>query len=87
MNWIKAFEIRPSVVFSLDFPNSNIWSCFFFFFLIIDWYFIIPTCSDCKNFYSYGRTHLVPTGTQANANVEIETQTVIVEARISMCST
>ena len=39
---IKALEIKTSILFNLDFANSTILSCFFFFFLIIDLYFLIP---------------------------------------------
>ena len=31
-----------SMIFNSDFANSTILSCFFFFFLIIDLYFLIP---------------------------------------------
>ena len=31
------------MLFILDFANNTILSCFFFFFLIIDLYFLIPT--------------------------------------------
>ena len=37
---IKALEIKTSKLFNLDF--ITILSCFFFFFLIIDLYFLIP---------------------------------------------
>ena len=30
------------MLFTLDFANNTILSCFFFFFLIIDLYFLIP---------------------------------------------
>ena len=30
------------MLFNLDFANDNILSCFFFYFLIIDLYFLIP---------------------------------------------
>ena len=39
---IKALEIKTSAVFNLDFASDNILSCFVFFFLIIDLYFLIP---------------------------------------------
>ena len=34
--------IKSSMLFSLDFANNTILSWFFFFFLIIDLYFLIP---------------------------------------------
>ena len=39
---IKALEIKTSMLLNLDFANNTVWSCFFFFFLIIDLYFLIP---------------------------------------------
>ena len=39
---IKVLEIKTSMLFNLDFANNTILSCFFFFFLIIDLYFLIP---------------------------------------------
>ena len=38
---IKAFEIETSVLVDLVFANKAILSCFFFFFLILDIYFLI----------------------------------------------
>ena len=40
---IKALEIKTSMPFNLDFDYNTILSCFFFFFLIIGLYFLIPT--------------------------------------------
>ena len=42
LNRVKALEIKTSMPFNLDFANNTILSCFFFFFLIIDLYFLIP---------------------------------------------
>ena len=39
---VRDLEINTSILFSLDFANDTILSCFFFFVLIIDLYFIIP---------------------------------------------
>ena len=38
---IRVSEIKKSMVFNLDFDDKTILSCFFFF-LIIDLYFLIP---------------------------------------------
>ena len=38
---IKAFELKSSTLFSLDFGNNTISLCLFFSFLIIDLYFLI----------------------------------------------
>ena len=43
---IKDSEIKTSIVFNLDFPNSNILSCFFFFFVILD-----NSWNDCTKLY------------------------------------
>ena len=39
---IKALEIKTSMLFNLHFSKNTFLSCFFFFFLIIDVYFLIP---------------------------------------------
>ena len=38
---MKALEIKTTLLFNLDFANKAILSCFFFFFLIINLYFLI----------------------------------------------
>ena len=38
---IKALEIKISISFNFDFANNTILSYFFYFFLIIDLYFLI----------------------------------------------
>ena len=40
---IRGLEINISILFNLDFVNDTILFRFFFFFLIIDLYFLIPT--------------------------------------------
>ena len=40
INW--SFKIDTFIIFNLDFPINTILSCLFFFFLIIDLYFLIP---------------------------------------------
>ena len=83
---IKALEIRTSIAFSLSFPNSTILSCFLFFFFIIDLYFLIPAV--IAQIFIPTAELAIPTGTQTNeANPEIQTQLVIVEAKISKCLT
>ena len=54
------------------------------FFFIIDLYFLIPAVIA----QIFIPTAVIPTGTQTNkANAKIETQPVIVETKISKCST
>ena len=76
---IKALEIRNSIVFNL------ILSCFFFFF-IIDLYFLIPAVIAL--IFIPTAELVIPTGTQTNkANAETETQPVTIETKIKKCST
>ena len=82
---IKALETWTSTVFNLSFPNSTIFPCFFFFFFIIDLYFLIPAVNS-QIFIPIAEL-VTPTRTQTNeANVKIETQPLTVEAKISKCS-
>ena len=75
---IKVFEIRTSISFKTSFPNNTILSYFFFFF-IIDLYFLIPAVI-AQSLIPTAKL-VIPTGAQTNeANAEIETQLVIVEA-------
>ena len=37
-----ALQIKTYMLFNLDFDNNTSLSCFFFFFLIIDLYFLTP---------------------------------------------
>ena len=53
---------------------------------MIDFYFLIPAV--IAQIFIPTAELVIPTGTQNNeANAEIETQTVTVEAKISKCST
>ena len=70
---IKALEIRPSIVFDLPFRSTNTLSCLFFFFFIIDLYFLIPAVI-AKTFIPTAKL-VMSTETQNNdANAEIKTQ-------------
>ena len=84
---IKALEIRTSIVFNLVFHNNAILSCFvFFFFLIIDLYFLIPEV--IAQIFNPTAELVITTGIATNkVNAETETQPVLVEAKISKCST
>ena len=79
MTNIKNLEIKISI-------SNTILSSVFFIFFIIDLYFLIPEVIG--QIFTPTAELLMPTATQTNeANVEIETQPVIVEAKISKCST
>ena len=72
---IKALEIRNSVISNLAFPNDSILSCFFFF-LIIDLYFLIPAM--IAQIFNLTAELVMSTGKATNdVNAEIETQLVI----------
>ena len=80
----KAYEIKTSVLFSLDFANSTILSIFFFFFLIIDLYFLI-TAVIAQIFDPIAEL-VIPIGILTKeAKAEMETHPVIVEAKIRNC--
>ena len=64
--------IHLSIVLNLTFSNNHILSCFFFFF-IIDLYFLIPAVT--AQMFIPTAELVIPTRTQTNeANAEIETQ-------------
>ena len=77
---IKALQIMTFTVFDLDFPNENILSCCFFFFLIIHLYFLNPAV--ITQIFNPIAEVVIPIGTQtkeAKAEMEIHTLTVEVE--------
>ena len=39
---VKALEVKTYILFSLDFADNTVLSCFSFFFLIIGLYILIP---------------------------------------------
>ena len=79
---VKALEIETSIAFNLAFPSNNILSCFFLLFLIIDLCFLIPAV--ITQIFSPAAEFTKPTGMQTNvASAEIETQPVIVGAKIN----
>ena len=83
---IKNLEIKTSIIFNLAVPSNTILSCFLFFFFIIDLYFLIPKV--IAQIFNGTAELVMQTETQINeGNEEIETQTVIFEAKISKCST
>ena len=73
-------------MFNLNFPNDTNLSCFFFFYFIIDLYFLIA--GVIVQIFIPIAELVIPTGTQNyEANEETETQPVTAEARINKCST
>ena len=65
----------------LDFANDTILSCFFYFFLIIDLYFLIPAV--IAQMFNLILELITPTEIPIKeAKAEIETHSVIVEAKV-----
>ena len=70
------------MLFSLDFGNNTILSCFLLFFLIIDLYFLIPAV--ITQIFNPIVELAIPTGIPTReAKAEMETHPVIVEIAIS----
>ena len=73
------------MLFNLVFASNTILSCFFFFSLIIDLYFLIPAA--IAQIFNPIAELLIPIGIPSKeANGEIEIYSVIVEAIIRKCS-
>ena len=73
------------MLFNLDFANNTILSCFFFSFLIIDLYFLLPAA--IAQIFSFIAELVIPTGRpDKEAKPEIEIHPVIVEVKIRKCS-
>ena len=72
------------MLFNLDFAKNTNLSCFFFFLLIIDLYFLIHAVIEKK--YPYAEP-VIPIGVPGKeVKAEIEKHPVIVEAKIRKCS-
>ena len=73
------------MLFTLDFAINTILSCFFFFFLIIDLYFLIP--SVIAQIFDPISDLVIPIEISTEeAKAEMETHPVIVEVTISKWS-
>ena len=73
------------MLFNLYFVNNTILSCFFLFFFIIDLHFLIHAIIT-KNFYPIVEFAITRGITSKEANVEMETDTVIIKIARSKCS-
>ena len=82
---INDSEIKTSTLFNLDFAKNAIWSCFFFFFLIIDLYFVIHAVI-AQNLNPIAGLLICIERPNKEAKAEIEIHPVIEEARIRKCS-
>ena len=77
---IKTLEIKTSKLSNLVLPSNTILSCFFLPFFIIDLYFLISVV--IAHIFNPTAGFVIPTGTKnTEANAEIETQLVTVEAK------
>ena len=73
------------MLFNLDFANNTILSCFLFFFLIIDLYFLIPVV--IAQIFNFIAELVIPIGIPTKeAKAEMETHSLTVEIKISKCS-
>ena len=73
------------MLFNLDFANNTVLSCFFFFFLIIDLYFLIPAV--IAQIFNTIPGLVIPIGIPTKkAKGAIETYPVIVEDKMKKCS-
>ena len=82
---MKALEIKTSMPFNLEFANNTILSCFFFFLLIIDLYFLI--LEAIAQIFNPIAEIVIPIRMQTKeAKAEKETHPVIVEAKTRKCS-
>ena len=80
---IKALEIENFVVFNIVSARNTILSCFFFFFLIIDLYSLIPAVITKISIVIAELA--IPTGIPTkDATAEIETHPITVEARYDL---
>ena len=80
---IKALRTKTSPLFNLDFPNDNTLSWFFFFFLIINLYFLIP--AFITQFFNPTAELVIPIGiTTKEGKAEMETYPVTVEINIRL---
>ena len=81
---IKAFEIKTSTLFNLDFAN-NVLSCFFLFFLIIDLYSLLSAFT--KQAFNPIAELVIPIGIPTKeAKTEMETYPLTAEIKMSKCS-
>ena len=73
------------MVLTLVFASNTILSCFFFFFLIIDLYFLIPAV--ITEIFIVIPEFAISTGIPTKeTRTEVETHPVTVQAKISKCS-
>ena len=78
---MNRLEIKTSMLFNLVFVNDDVLTCFFFFFRIIDFYFLFPAVIE-QIFYSIAE-FVIPIGIPSKGVIdETEIYSVFVEAKI-----
>ena len=83
--WIKDLEIHTYILFNLVFANKTILSCFSFFFLIIDLYYLIPVI--ITQIFNPIAELVIPLGMRIKeVKAKIEIHPVIVEAKTTKLS-
>ena len=81
---IKALEIKTSVLLNLVFANNTILSCLFFFFLIIDLYFLIA--AFIAQIFNPIAELAIPIGIPSKeSKTEIQIHPVAAETKIRKC--
>ena len=79
-----VLEIKTSMVFNSFFANNTILSCFFYFFLIIDLYFLTPVV--ITQMFNPTAELAIHIGIRNNkVKAEAETQLVILKTKLSKC--
>ena len=81
---IKALEIKTSILFNLNLAENIILSRFFFFFWIIDQYFLIPT-AIAQVFSPIAELIVLIVMPIKEAKAKLEIYPVVVEAKIRKC--
>ena len=82
---MKALEIKTFMLFNLDFADTTILSCFFFFFSVIDLSFLIPRV--LVQIFNPIAELVTPIRTPSKkAKVEIGIHPLTPEAKIRKCS-
>ena len=72
------------MLFNLDFANNTVLPCFFFYFLIIDLYFLIPAL--ITQIFNPTAELVIPMGILTKeAKAEMETHPRTIETKISKC--
>ena len=71
------------MLFNLDFGNNTMLSCYFYFLLIIDLYFLIPA-AIAQTFNPIAE--LVSKQASKQAKAEVEIHPVLANAKIRKCS-